>query len=606
MNQTSDPSGAASSASAASSEVSQWLYLHTALGNGYIAPLPYVHTWVISSGVPVELTYRMRAAENMFHAHHEKSVASDRAQLEGLEQMAQAAKTSPRGGGGPSGGDLAKISAQIKELKDRLARPVFVNYRDWTADRSTMLELLSKSKFRAMSFVDELGIRAHNYTVNKFLAARHISADIALLSLSGDQSSDSVLIRSSATGGASMLSVRGDNAPRFNLMTLTSPQAVLKIQGRLKEAAPCHGLTLVLPTPPAATLGVPSDQISKVIRKVYATENPDHRVVVTITPAWHAFLAITPEEVAPSVAALASLWKSLVSVQTLVGSLTRAAITRKFFLTEADIADPTTDRTLALDDSDLAVAQQWLRELAPTLFGMKHIESKRKNAEVAREAWISGPSAESLSSAKAALIKAIQADEHRMVSANAAARMPGISARTLDAVLESNPGVFEVTIDGRRPGAKRTAERMITLAENWRSGSVGGSTQPELGNDHPDETKDLLYREWQKQAHDNLDKLGRPVIEIAELPPVLRSAVIGVQRRFWQTTTLIPSGPKKAIDGQPGMELWFRNSPIGGDMCAWSESFREWKLYEKWQDKDATTRAEREAISDPYSAGTEG
>ena len=500
MNQTSDPSGAASSASATSSEVSQWLYLHTALGKGYIAPLPYVHTWVISSGVPVDLTYRMRTAENDFHAHHEKSVAGDRARLEELEQIAQAAKSIPRGNG-PHGQNLAEVQALIKELKERLARPVFVNYRDWSADRSTMLELLSKSKFRAMSFVDELGIRAHNYTVNKFLAARHISADIALLSLSGDQSSDSVLIRSSATGGASMLSVRGDNAPRFNLMTLTSPQAVLKIQGRLKEAAPCHGLTLVLPTPPAETLGVPADQISRVIRKVYATENPEHRVVVTITPAWHAFLAITPEEVAPSVAALASLRKSLVSVPTLVGSLTRAVITRKFFLTENDIADPTEDRTLALDDSDLEVAQQWLRELAPTLFGMKHIESKRKNAEVAREAWISGPSAESLSSAKASLIKAIQADEHRMVSANAAARMPGITARTLDAVLESNPGVFKVISDARRPGAKRTAERMITLADNWRADSVGGSITVELGNDHPDETKDHLYREWQKQGN---------------------------------------------------------------------------------------------------------
>ena len=60
--------------------------------------------------------------------------------------------------------------------------------------------------------------------------------------------------------------------------------------------------------------------------------------------------------------------------------------------------------------------------------------------------------------------------------------------------------------------------------------------------------------------------------------------------------SIIPGDAKKSIDGQPGMELWFRNSPIGGDMCAWSESFREWQLYEKWRDKDNTTRAEREAI----------
>ena len=538
----------------------------------------------------MDLTYRMRTAENDFHAHHEKSVAGDRARLEELEQMSQAAKSLPRGSSQAQGGNLVQITAQIKELKERLSRPVFVNYRDWTADRSTMLELLSKSKFRSMSFVDELGIRAHNYTVNKFLAARHISADLSLLSLTGDQSSDSVLIRSSATGGASMLSVRGADTPRFNLMTLTSPQAASKIHSRLREAAPCYGLTVVLPTPATETLTVQADQIAKVIRKVYATEIPEHRVTITMTPAWSSFLALTPQEVAPSVAALAAIHKSLASVSTLVGTVTRAAITRKFFLTENELPEPSEDRTLVLDDADLAVAQQWLRELAPSVFGMRHIETRRKNSEVAREAWISGPSAESCSAAKAALIKAIQADEHRMVAASAAAKMPSITARTLDAVLEANPSVFGVECDIRRPGAKRTAERMITLIEGWEATGVGGRGKQELGDEQPDETKDSLYRQWQQQAQENMIKGGHPAILVSSLPPSLKRAVSDVQKRFWQTTTFSPSGS----NGET--ELWFRNSASGHDMCLWAESFREWKMYEKWQDKDETSLADRAAI----------
>lgn len=581
MPQHNAPSEADTSART-SSEVSQWLYLHTALGKGYLAPFPYTPAWVISSGVPVELTYRMREAENAFHAHHENSVAADRAKLESLEALVQATKRT---------GVAPNVLTEIKSLKERLARPVFVNYRDWSADRSTMLELLSKSKFRAMSFVDELGVRAHNYTVNKFLAARHISADLALLSLTGDQSSDSVLIRSSATGGASMLSVRGADTPRFNLMTLTSSKAATKIHARLKEAAPCYGLTLVLPAPPSDTLQVPADQIARVIRKVYAVEDPADRVTVLTTPAWDKFLSLTTAEFAPSVAALGAMHKSLTSVQTLVRTVARAIVTRKFFLTERPSQEPDVgpDRTLQLTDDDLQLAQQWFRDLSLSAFGLAHLSVRRQNSASARDVWTSGPSAESCAAAKMALVSMIQADEHKMVAATSAASHPGITARTLDAILEANPEVFKVEANVRRPGAKRTAERMITLAAGWKTASspVGGDNTGHPGEAHSDETKDILYRKWQTEAHSNFRNGGRPSIALADIPLAVRGALLGVQQRFWQTTTLVPSGARKGI-GDPGvMELWFRNGPDGREMCVWAESFREWKLHEKWQAKDA-------------------
>lgn len=490
------------------------------------------------------------------------------------------------------------MSAEIKDLKNRLARPVFVNYRDWNADRATMLELLSKSKFRSMSFVDEIGIRAHNYTVNKFLAARYIAADLALLSLTGDQSSDSVLIRSSATGGASMLSVRGGDTPRFNLMTLTSTQAAGKIHSRLLEAAPCFGATIVLPVNPASALSVPADQIARIIRKVYATENPEHRVTITMTPAWESFLSLGPEDVAPSGAALLTMRKSITSVRTLVRAVTRAVITRKFFLEETSIPEPVEDRTLPLNDEDLVVAQQWFRDVCQIAFKLKHIDTRRNNSAIARAAWVSGPSVESGVAAKMALVKLIQADEHGMVSANAAAKSPGITARTLDAVIEAYPSIFHVETDARRPGAKRAAERMISLAKGWDSEAapVGGSDTLEPGSEIDDTTLDALYREWQVEAQANMRNEGRPAIVVADLPPALMRAVIGVQRRHWQTTTLIPSGPPASPDGsgQPGLELWFRIAPDGSDMCAWDKSFSKWKLHEKWQGKDEAAREERD------------
>ena len=578
MTQTSSPSEADTSART-SSEVSQWLYLHSALGKGYIAPFPYTPTWVISSGVPVELTYRMREAENAFHDHHEKSVAADRAKLESLEAVVQATKRT---------GVSPQVLTEIKSLKERLARPVFVCYRDWSADRSTMLELLSKSKFRAMSFVDELGVRAHNYTVNKFLAARHISADLALISLTGDQSSDSVLIRSSATGGASMLSVRGADTPRFNLMTLTSSKAVTKIQSRLKEAAPCHGITLVLPAPPSDTVQVPADQIARVIRKIYATEDPADRVTVLTTPEWDKFLAATQVEFAPSDAALASMRKSLTSLQTLVRSVARAVITRKFFLTErpSDGPDVFPDRTLQLDEQDLELAQQWFKDLAPSLFGLTHLAARRQNVAAARDSWVSGPSAESCVAAKLALVSMIQADPDKMIATGAT----GIAPRILDAVLEANPEVFHVDENFRRPGAKRTASRMVSLASGWKAASapVGGDNTGQPGEAHSDETKDILYRKWQKEACENFRSGGRPSIAISDIPLAVKSALLGVQQRFWQTTTLVPSGSRKGIGDSGVMELWFRNAPDGREMCVWAESFREWKLHEKWQAKDAT------------------
>lgn len=564
MHQTSPPSEVDASTRTAS-EVSQWLYLHTALGKGYVAPFAYTPAWVISSGVPVELTYRMREAENTFHAFHEESVASDKANLDRLEQLAQATK---RVGTDP------KVLAQIKSLKERLARPVFVNYRDWNADRATMLELLSKSKFRSMSFVDELGIRSHNYTVNKFLANKYISADLSLLSLTGDQSSDSVLIRSSSTGGANMLSVRGADTPRFNLMTLTSPSAIHKIHGRLREAVPCYGITVLLDVVPSETLQVPSDQIARVIRKVYATEDPNDRVVVDASPGWSEFLSMSPKDAAASGAAMGAMHKSLTSVQTLVKTITRAVITRKFFLVENDIAE-SGDRTLMLDAADLELAQQWFRDLAPKAFGVTHLSTRRKNAEVARAAWMSGPSVESCVAAKQQLIKLIREDEHQMVAAGST----GLAPRTLDAVLEANTNVFLVE-NKRRPGAKRAAARMITLHPEWEQAPVGGEDTGHPGDAHSDEVKDTLYRKWQKEAQRNMQGGGRPSVALDYLPEAMRSAAIGVQQRFWQTTTFAPSGEGGST------ELWFRHSADGSDMCVWEESFREWKLREKWQDKD--------------------
>jgi hypothetical protein len=47
MTKKSSPSGdVAQDAASVSNEMSQWLYLHTALGKGYEAPFPYTPTWV--------------------------------------------------------------------------------------------------------------------------------------------------------------------------------------------------------------------------------------------------------------------------------------------------------------------------------------------------------------------------------------------------------------------------------------------------------------------------------------------------------------------------------------------------------------------------------
>lgn len=598
MNPTNHPSGAVPCAASVSSELSQWLYLHTCLGQGYLSPVPYTPVWVVSSGVPSELTYRVRAAENTFHAAHEQSIAADRARLELLEEQHQTRK-----GPGYNGSPQARsTTAEIKDLKAQLARPVFVNYRDWHADRSTFLELLSLSKFRAMSFVDEMGIRGHGYVTSKFLAAKNVTTDVALLSLIGDQSSDSALIRSSATGGANMLSVRGAASPRFNMMTLTSPQAVGALSKRLKSVAPCKGIVLMLPDTPGETLEVHDGQIAKVIDKVYATADPAHRIAIELSAGWADFLrADLAHYPVSGLAGLAAVGNSLASLRTLVHSVTRAIITRRIFLEESTLPESdTAERTVPLTEEDLQLAKMWVSALLERVFGLRHLSVRADNAVKAREAKAAGLSPKRLVEARQQLIAMTQADPQGFISRTTALRS-GVTARVLDALLETYPDTFATMAGAKRPEANKPIKQAIILVAGWErdnppaspSGPVGGVPDVHPGSELDADTVDRLYRQLQAEAHANLRAGGTPSIWPDEHPPALRDAIKAVRRRHWQTTTLLPSGPVK--DAYASLELWFRYAPGGHDMCVWKESFTKWKLDQKWADKDEAAAEDRRA-----------
>jgi hypothetical protein len=522
----------------------------------------------------------MRVAENDFHEKHEKSIANDRKRLEDLESAAQAFKRS-------STPIAPELVIEIKQLKEKLSRTVFVNYRDWTADRSTMMEMLSKSKFRAMSFVDELGIRAHGYTINKFLAAKNIHKDLALLSLSGDNSADSVLIRSSATGGANIVSVRGGDPPRFNLMTLTSPQAIKKIMSRLSEAAPAKGKTLPLSGAPGVQIPVQASQIARVIDKVYATEEAANRISVETSAAWQEFFGKSSLKVEDaSQAAADAVLSALPSVKLLVSAITRAIITMKVFMLEPDIpGSETSGRTIQLDDSDLAQAEDWFAELQDGVFNLNFRSVRSNNLGLARQAWQTGPSLESVIAARVALVDALKEDEFGTLSFKAATRLPGVTERSLQAAIDSNPDLFKVLDNHKRPGSKRAASKAIAFADAYVE-----DCDDAIGSDELDETVvDALYESWQDEAEASLREGNRPVIKLNDIPSSLVAAMRQVRDKYWQSTAGIPSN-----DDLRTLEIWFRFKRDGRPMCAWGESFREWKVAERWEEKDDLAQSMRE------------
>lgn len=564
------------------SDFSQWLYLHTALGKGYQAPISYLPCWVLTSAVPDSLCERMRNAENEFHDRHEREIRDDKQRLEELEQLAKATNNSDR---------KASIRIQIKALKEKLSATTYVNYRDWTADRATIMEMLSKSKFRSMSFTDELGIRAHGYTINKFLAAKNICNDLALLSLTGDQSADSVLIRSSATGGANIVSVRGCDSPRFNLMTLSSAKAIDKIVNRLKEAAPAKGKTLAITSSPGSCLDIQADHIAKVIEKIYATQNVDNRVSVNMSQAWESFIGRDDSDITKiSDAATSALNRSLANVKLLVTSITRAIITRRIFLEAPDLpgADHA-DRTIQLSDEDLQLAETWYGAMRAEVFGLQFRDVRANNAAKARQAKMSGPSVEELIAAKAALVAAIRKDPDNAISYSSATKIKGVTSSLLPELLSSYPDVFRLDYDYLRPGAKRPASCAIMLAENVDHISVSDQDVSIAGTHVTSDAVDDAYREMAKKAEKNLRRPnGKPAVAISSDPALPdRSIAIMVMRKYWQSTTMIP-------DKRNGVSyLWFRFKSDGSPMCDWAESFREEKLLERWNDKDAHAETER-------------
>lgn len=577
-----------------SSEVSQWLYLHTSLGKGYVSPVPYGPSWVITSGVPASLVHRMKTAENEFHGQLEDSMAAEREELEQLEKTAQAKKNAPRGVGAIGIPDTADTHAaqavRIKELKELLSRPVYVNYRDYSADRSVFLELLSKSRFRSMSFVDEHGIRYHGYTVNKMLATRMTLNDLSLISLTGDQSADSVMVRSSTSGGANIMSVRGKDSPRFNMMTLTSPQAIKKTASRFKSVTPYIGHLLMLPSESGPILDVYEEDILKVINKVYATENPLHRFDVELPhpDKWVRFFACDPSDYQDSQAALAAYKSSMCSVTTLMGNIVRAVITRRFYLDEKHLTTPGPDRSIKLTDEDLQLAQAWMKVLLPSVTGTAHLAVRRENLQKANEAKAKGPSATRLDAARQKLTDLLQEKDGHCVSRTTGIRAVG--ALTLDTLTSRFPDTF----GAHSNGAVFLQPDGIPQA-GVTSGPVGGPPPTSTpGSELSNETLDSLYQTWQEMAHERLQAGYPPTVGVNEVLPVFREATHAVRDRYWQTITLLPSGPK--IDGSDHneMEMWFRNRPDGLPMCAWKFTYRDWLLHEKWEAKDEEAELSRQ------------
>lgn len=577
-----------------SSELSQWAYLHTTLGKGYIAPLQYPPAWVISAGVPRGLIERVKGAENIFHEQHEHSIAEDRANLENLEHRLQAAKGAPTRGVGAAPGAAAAIqalNAEIKELKASLARPVFVNYRDWEADKATMLELLSKSKFHSMSFVDEYGIRSHGYTINKFLSANLIRKDLGLLTLTGDHSGDSVLIRSSSTGGANIMSVRGSDSPRFNLMSITTPQAVSKIAQRLKDVPTCRGRTLVLPGAPGKEPEISTEQIAKVIAKVFATDIPDNRITIKLSGEWPKFLASDLSDYKKlSSAVIDAHEKALCNVQTLVGFVTRGIITRRIYLEEPKIqGSDTPDRIVVLQQADLELAYTWVRALIEVATGIAHLVKRADNAAKAREARAAQSidrTSEQLIEARYKLSDMIKADPDDFVPRTAAVRS-GIPDRILDLLLDRYPEIFDLVTDVRRSRCSNVAiKSAFVLREGAVLNPVAKTPTATPGSGLPDDLLDATYARWVSLAAGNLKEHGKPIVRLECMNPAERKILPAVRDRHWQNMTMIPNNTN-------GMELWFRKNSSGKDMAPWSESFMDLNLFKIWQDKDEEALEER-------------
>ena len=412
-------------------QFSELLLLNTTLGNGCQDLFPDLPGMVFASGISSQMQHALRAAEKGFHHHHAQITSSDREALKAIEAQIPTAPTSALQGA---------LRARAEELKQQLNLNPDVSWRDHDVHRSTLIELLKKSAYRSMAFVDELGTR----TAVCMAIPVKLSQEASLASLTMRSTNDVTLIRSSTSGGSSIHSLVGADSVAFRYISCideTTAQRLCKRISSKDSNAAMRGHTIVIPAQDADAKSLPygQNEILTILKQVYVRgATPGRELPVRfespqVQADWEKFLKISYQDLCgrePSETTRKLLRTMPASLRTLALYASKAALTQAVYTTL--LATPGAHEVV-LTASDLEQAKTFATTTFVLASGTTFLDTRASNAAKAREA--NAPSAAKVQAASDALTEAILAAPGGVISRFAAVSLPGVTAGIPDTLV---------------------------------------------------------------------------------------------------------------------------------------------------------------------------
>lgn len=559
--------------------VSELLLIHTALGDGYVSPIPAAKGLVFTSATNPEVHDQLREAEKAFNAWFDIQLKDDRDELERMEATVKKAS-------GSRGRDTEYVldpfepaavdPAKLKALREKLALQPNVTWREHHFHKTTLLELLTKSACGAMTYIDEDGDRLGSV----LSSPRSLAADLSLLSLCKG-SADSALIRSSATGGASIHSLKGDYSPAFNYYCSAQPRVVARVSEKISSdvaGASALGKAIVIPVKVSQH---PKSMFSEAtlllaLKAVYTKGRlrPEEKLQVTyespeLRAAWEAFLdrsVATYVDHDPSPADLDTYDEMPASTRTIALFASRAAVTAAIL----ESLERSVTSNVTLTWNSLKAAELFAQLIFQVSSGEERLAARRGGAAKAHASF---KTHEKLFAAEQALVKAIQeAPDNRITRKAARNEVEGLTLGLLDELVK-NGKVAEIVTETK--GGKVT--RHYVLKESVRMDPEEAAAELKSAIEEGElVTRDeayAAYRELQAKAFMNKIDYHVPVVpitsmtprQIAAIPRILQDRGDDVVLRGTADNPEPASAVEDGDDGYPvttgSINLWFRRQP---------------------------------------------
>jgi hypothetical protein len=565
---------------AAASILSEFLLYHAALGRGYIPPkiagmaLPPARALVFTSAIPSSVIFTFASAESQFYEWHSAQMLTIKNELRQLER-------SPESREDPNG--------LVARLKDRVSRRPSVTWKEDQVTKSTLVELLKRSFYGAMTYVDTYGGRL---AASLCFPAR-LASDLTWLSLT-EGTAEETLIRANASGGSCIHSLSGRNVVFNHFCRCASPETVVSLHDRIVDttsAQVARGEVVLLPTQPAALTGVTADTLFDLMRRVYALgdidADPEHRVRVLLEPGteecWKSLLEWDEKAAADQQEdftewELSRLAKGPTSVRTAVLMGIRASIVEAFLDHVAMHRDGPV-RSVYLNAQHLEHAKAFARLIFLKGSGLERIRGRKSGLKSGAAESQRHINDERLADALHCLKDAIGSSDNRRMSHFAIRSLRPTVTYGLLARLVSRGDIVELRGVEQCQMGKVTRAYALPVDAPYMEADEAVREFVDAYVDFDDSGYDLaavfaVYHRLQDKAEMMDREEMLPVVplsrmtteELQMLPAVLH--VMGINNVLLRGVGVTPE-PRQLLDMEDcpldvkGLNLWFRHRPSG-------------------------------------------